>query len=145
MSKKWVCSLPMVRRMWTSIVLWILFGVLCAYLVSRWSTDQNYWWSVLMWNIIFNRFLIGLVIAFAWFIEVHPILKIRMYPAIRWALLWAIVSLDVAIGTLISWKEDAWTLFWAFIIVWAVYGLIIDIIATKVWWEWEMLLEWTKK
>ena len=145
MSKKWVCSLPMVRRMLTSVVLWILFGVLCAYLASTSSVDPKFFGSALMWNLIFNRFLIGLVIAFAWFIEVHPILKMRMYPAVRWALLWVIVSIDISFGPFISWLENAKSTFWAVIVAWAIYGLIIDLVATKVWWEWEELLEWTKK
>lgn len=144
-AKKWVCSLPMVRRMFTSIVLWILFGLFCAFLASIWTTDQNYWGSAIMWNIIFNRLLIGLVIAFAWFIVVHPLLKIRMYPAFRWALLWTLVSIDISFGPFIIWMENAWSIFWATIFAWAFYGLIIDLIATKVAWEWEILLEGTKK
>lgn len=144
MKNKTVCSLPMVKRMFTSIVLWISFGIICAYLASTWNTDPNYWGSPLMWNLIFNRFLMWITIAFAWFVVVHPILKIRMYPAIRWALLWAIVSLDISFWPFITWMENAWTLFWWTILVWAIYGLIIDIVASKVWWEWETLLEWTK-
>lgn len=135
----------MVRRMFTSVVLWILFGFLCAYFASTSSVDPSYWGSALMWNIVFNRFLIWVVIAFSWFIMVHPLLKIRMYPAIRGAVLWAWVSLDIAFGPFISWMENAMNIFFATIIMWAVYGLIIDIVATKVGGEWEMLLEGTRK
>lgn len=145
MFKKWVCSLPLVKRMGTSILLWILFGIVCVYFASTSTTITNFWWSAMMWNLIFNRFLIWMIIAFAWFIQVHPILKIRMFPPLRWFILWFLVSLDIAFWPFISATENAWSLFWWIVIIWAIYGLIIDSIASKVWWEWEMLLEGTRK
>lgn len=146
MSKKWMCSLQMVRRMAISIILWLAFGLLCAYLASTWaSIPENYWWSALMWNIIFNRFLIWVMIAFAWFVTFHPILKMRMYPAIRWAIFWALVSFDISFWPFISWAENAKNLLFATVIAWAIYWLIIDLVATKVGWEWMALTEWTWK
>lgn len=147
--KKRVCSLPMVKRMFLSIVLWILFWLFCAYLA--WSSDAtlssnpDYWGSALMWNILFNRVLIWVVIAFAWFITFHPILKIRMYPALRWACLWALVSLDISFWAFISNMPNAWNILAATVIAWAIYGMIIDLVATKYWAEGKDLLEGTQK
>lgn len=149
MSKKWVCSLPMVRRMFTSVILWILFGFLCAYLAWAWDATQmanpNYWGSAMMWNIVFNRFLIGVMIAFAGFVTFHPILKVRMYPALRGAFIWAGVSLGIAFGPFIMEMPNAWTLLWYTLIAGAVYGMIIDLLATKVGWEGSALMEGTQK
>ncbi len=149
MAKKWVCSLPMVKRMVTSVILWILFGLLCAFLTWKWDTtlaaNPDYWGSAMMWNIVFNRFLIGFVVAFAWFMTVHPVFKIRMYPALRWFCIWALISLDISFGPFISAMPNAWNILVATVIAWAIYGLIIDLVATKVWGEWKALAEGTQK
>jgi len=88
-----------------------------------------------MWSLLFNRFLIGFVIFFVGFIKIHPLFEIRMYPALRGSLIGALVSLDIAIGIFITPATtgdiSATTIFWMTIIVGAIYGLIIDITATK--------------
>lgn len=139
-------SLPFVKRKLVCVLLWIAFGFLCAYLAWSWDetlkNNPEYWWSPLMWTIVYNRFLIWWVVLILWIITVHP-LWFRILPAFRWIAAWAIVSLDLAIWSMISWWENAWNIFWLTILVWAVYWMIIDIIATKVAWEWTNLLDFS--
>lgn len=144
--RKKICSLPMVRRMFISMFLGISFGLLCSYLAWRSSgMTPDFWWSALMWNILFNRLMIWVMIAFAWFVTFHPILRIRMYPALRWTLIWALVSLDISFWAFISEMPDAWNILFATVLAWAIYGMIIDLVATKYWGEWKALIEWTQK
>jgi hypothetical protein len=119
------------KRFLISIVLWILFWFVCTWLAS--SSNPGIWWSALMWNLLFNRFLIGLVIAMMWVYTIHPVLWFKCF-ALRGAFFWAVISLDIAIGSYISNTADPATqfrVFWMTILAWAIYGLIIDIVATK--------------
>ena len=75
--------------------------------------------------------MIGVMIAFAGFVTYHPILKIRMYPCLRGAVIGALVSLDISFGPFISGMANAWSVFAATVIIGAVYGMIIDYVATK--------------
>lgn len=143
MAKK-TCT-PMVKRMSLSLILWALAGLLCAYLASTNSIDSNFWGSAVMWSIFFNRFVIGFVVALAWFIVVHPLLKFRMYPVCRWACVWFLVSLSLAFGAYSAGGENASSIFWATIVLGMIYGLIIDLVVTKVAWEGEVLLPGTQK
>lgn len=136
---------PMVKRMFISLTLWALFGLLCAYFASTNTLDPNFWGSAVMWSIFFNRFVIGFVVALAWFIVVHPLLNIRMYPVCRWACAWFLVSLSLAFGAYSTGGEQANIIFWWSIVSWMIYGLIIDLVATKVAWEGETLLPGTQK
>lgn len=148
-TRKRACSLPMVKRIFASILLWVTFGLLCAFLASKWdpniASNPNYWGSALMWNIIWNRLMIGVMIAFAGFITFHPLLKIRMYPCLRGTVIGALVSLDISFGPFISGMENAWTVLAATVIAGAVYGMIIDYVATRYGWEGKALLEGTQK
>lgn len=145
MDKKCIFSLPMAKRMLISLVLGFAFGLLCAYFASTNIADPNFWGSAIMWSLVFNRFLIGFVVALAWFIVVHPVLKIRMYPICRWACVWLLVSLSLAFGGYAWGWEQALFIFWASIISWIIYGMIIDLVATKIAWEGEVLLEAVQK
>ncbi len=139
MAKKSTFELPMVRRMLLSLGLWAFFGLLCAYFAASGSTDPNFWGSAVMWSIFFNRLVLWFLVALVWFIVVHPILKIRMYPICRWACAWFFISLSLAFGA-----GDT-KIFWATVISGMVYGAIIDLVASKIAWEWRELLEWTEK
>lgn len=139
MAKKSTFELPMVRRMLLSLGLWAFFALLCAYFAASGSTDPNFWGSAVMWSIFFNRLVIWFVVALVWFIVVHPILKIRMYPICRWACVWFLVSLSLAFS---FWDTKA---FWLTVLLGIIYGAIIDLVASKIWGEGRELLEGTEK
>lgn len=141
MAKK---CIPMVKRMFSAIWLWIIFWFLCASIASIWA-EEWFWWSLFMWNLFYNRVLIWLVIAFSWFVTFHPLLKIRMYPALRWALLWAIVSLWLSFTIISLWLTTTWIAISWTLVTWLIIGMVIDLIATKLWWEWKDLNKKTQK
>ncbi|MDD3646133.1 MAG: hypothetical protein PHH06_01865 [Candidatus Gracilibacteria bacterium] len=143
MAKK-MCK-PMVKRMFISLTLGALFGLLCAYFASTNTLDPNFWGSAVMWSIFFNRFVIGFVVALAGFIVVHPLLNIRMYPVCRGACAGFLVSLSLAFGAYSTGGEQANIIFWGSIVSGMIYGLIIDLVATKVAGEGETLLPGTQK
>ncbi len=135
------------KRKMVCIVLGIIFGFLCVWLASKESPDI--WGSPLMWSILFNRFLIGVVVFLAGAFTFHPIFKCRIYPWIRGLAIGALVSLDIALGIFIAPmgmdEEKMKMVFWATIIAGALYGLIIDVIASKVAGEGQELLTCEKK
>lgn len=126
------------KRIGISVVLGIAFGFLCSYLASGGiegvPKDPNFWGSVLMYQIVFNRFLIGFVIGLAGILTHCPFTGLRLHPLIRGAFLGALVSIDMAIGTFMTPNVDMEilkTLFFMTLGAGAVYGLIIDLVATK--------------
>ncbi len=143
--KKSPCK-PLVKRFVISIVLALFFGFLCSYLA--WSSDAtlkldpNYWGSPLMLNIMFNRLLIGFAITFAWFMTKHPLFWFRMYSVLRGAIIGAFVSIDMIFWPFIMWYEQATVVAWMTILAWAIYGVVIDVVATRFAWEGEDLLKW---
>lgn len=143
--KKHVFSKPIVKRVGIWILLGIIFGFLCSFLAWKWDStllaNPDYWWSALMWNIVFNRFIMWFIIAILWLITIHPIFWFRMYPALRWAMAWWIISIDISFWPFIMWYENAWTIAIYTILAWAIYGMIIDLIASKFAWEWEELFK----
>ncbi len=136
MAKSGVFSKVIVKRMAISLFLGVLFWLLCAYLASSWA-GENYWGGAIMWNIIFNRILIGFVIAILGLITIHPLFWFRMYPFLRWAVAWAIISIDISFWAFIMQMQNASSIAIMTIIAWAIYGMIIDIVATKCAWEGE--------
>ena len=143
--KKKACK-PLVKRFVISIVLALLFGLLCSY--TAWNSDatlkmsDSYWGWPIMLNIMFNRLLIGFAITFSWFMTKHPLFWFRMYPILRGAIIGAFVSIDMIFGPFIMWYEQAAILAWMTILAWTLYGMIIDLVATRFAWEWEDLLKW---
>lgn len=125
-------SHPAQKRFLIAMPLGIAFGFLCSYVASR-GMAMAFWWTPLMWSIVTDRMLIGLVIGFAGAFEYHPILGFRLYPCIRGTILGAFVSLPLAIGGMISPSADisAWSIFTATMIAGAIYGCIIDLVATR--------------
>jgi hypothetical protein len=127
-------SIPAVKRKITAVLLGIGFGFLCAYFASLNMVGQDFWWTTSMWGIVFNRFLIGIVIFFAgvWTKCVLTNWPIRWW--LRGPLLGAVVSVDLAIWNLYSPlpADKLMWIFWMTILMGAVYGLIIDFAATKI-------------
>ena len=140
MKNKSFFSKLIVKRKIISLLLALLFWFICAYLASSWSGD-DFWWSALMWNIVFNRFLIGVLVTFWGFMTLCPATGMRLYPFLRWAIIWAFVSIDISFWPFMAEMKDAWMIAFMTILAWAVYGMIIDIVATKFSWEWEKLFK----
>jgi len=142
---------PVKKRFAISITLGILFGFFCAF--SAWkgnpelsgNPENCFFKSAITWCIVVNRFLIGLMIAFAGAFTHHPIFGFKCFPAVRGAILGILVSLVNAIGILTVPSEKMWMGFWLTIIFGAIYGMIIDIVASKFGGEGKVLLEKNKE
>ena len=133
---------PAQKRFFVAISLGIFFGFLCSYLASS-SSQWVFWWTPLMWAIVTDRMIIGLAIGMAGAYMLHPIFRFPCPPALRGFILGAIFSLPLAIGGMISPTPDmtAWMVFWYTMWAGAVYGLLIDMIATKIGWQGDILLK----
>lgn len=92
-----------------------------------------------MWEIVFNRFLLGIVVflsgGFVW----DPVWGIRLFPWMRGALVGTVVSLDASIGALAG--VAGWDGFLAMLAAGILFGIIIDILATQFGGEGEKLLD----
>lgn len=87
-----------------------------------------------MWVLIANRMTIGLVVGVVGVFTKHPIFGFRTPPYLRGAMFGALVSIQLGAGVFLSPVAGPYsqmTLFWLTILVGAVYGSIIDMIATK--------------
>ncbi len=147
-SKKKCCifSLKMVQRKMVCMLMAIALGFLCVFMASK-HGNPDIWWTPLMWSIVFNRFLIGMFIFIWWVFTVHPIKMFNfiLKPVFRGFFLGALVSLDLAIGVFMNTEIDSITkirIFWLTILTWAIYGLIIDVTATKLTWQGKELLDY---
>jgi len=132
---------PVVKRFAIAKTLGILFGFLCACLAWKegFNSAPDFWWSAAMWLIVFNRLLLGLVVAFVGVFKTHPLFSFPCYPWLRGAVIGAMVSIDLSIATLAN--TSNWNAFWIIIGSGAVFGLIIDVLGTKFGGEGEALLK----
>ena len=122
------------KRFLIAGILGIAFGLFCSYLANSHAPVPGFWGSALMYQIIFNRFLIGLVVAMAGVFTFCPVCGMGCKSWLRGLFWGAIISLDIAIGVYLAPSMDAETMkniFWITIGTGAVYGLIIDLVATK--------------
>jgi len=135
-------SLPIVKRKTVCGLLGIGFGFLCAYFASKDpSIGPDFWGSALMWNIVFNRLLIGIFVLIMGVYTMHPVFKFKLCPAFRGFFMGAFVSLGLAIGVLIVPSPEGCKIFWMTIISGGIYGLIIDVVATKIAGDGKKLLD----
>jgi hypothetical protein len=141
-------SSPLIKRKIVCVLLGIIFGFVCFGLAESNMKEGTLWNTPAMWEILYNRLLIGIVIYLAGAFTYHKIFKFRIYPWFRGSIIGAIVSIDLAIGSLITPNMDkshAWAIFGMTIIAGAIYGLIIDIVATKIGGEGKEIIEgWTR-
>jgi hypothetical protein len=130
------------KRFFLAITLGTAFWFLCAYFASG-NMGPWFWWSPMMWNIVTSRMLTGIMIWCVWVYKRHPVLWFKINAVSRWAIVWAITSIPLAIGWMISPVEwmSAVNIFWASLIMWVIYGIIIDLVATRWGWEGKKLLE----
>jgi hypothetical protein len=138
-------KLPISKRKMICITLGIGAGFLCAYLASTSpNAAVDFWWSPLMWTIVFNRMLIGVFILIAGLMNYHPVFNMKFPAWLRGSVFGAFVSLDIAIPVFMSPNmaiDEMRMIFWMTIAAGAVYGLIIDVIATKVAGDGKELME----
>ncbi len=143
MNIKETLSLPIVKRIAIAKFLGLGAGLLCISFAAKEMPEIWDFKNPLFWTIVINRIVLGIVVGLAGFMTIHPIFKFKCFSFLRGAVFGALISLDMAFGGLIDNPnpEKAMTIFWATIIAGAVYGLIIDIIATKFGGEGKELLK----
>jgi len=126
-------------RLLIAVILWIWFWFVCTRLAS--SSNPDIRWTPLMRSILFNRFLIGMIVGLLGVYTVHPILWFKVFP-LRGLIFGAIISIDIAIGNFMSPGDRAQQIkiFRMTILAWAIYGLIIDLVATRLGWQGTKLL-----
>ena len=131
---------PSRKRFLVAISLGFVFGILCVWLASAEDPAICSLKSFTFWTIVWNRILIGLMIAFAGAFVRSPIFGFRIFPFLRGTVIGAVVSLVNAFGILTMPTENAAMVFWLTVVAGAIYGLIIDVVATKVGGEGKALI-----
>ena len=126
-------------RLLVAVLLGIWFGFVCTRLASWTNPDIR--WTPLMRSILFNRFLIGMIIGLLGVYTVHPAFWFKCL-GLRGLIFGAIISIQIAIGVFMVAGDKAQQIkiFWMTILAWAVYGLIIDLVATRLGGQWTKLL-----
>lgn len=134
----------LVRRKLVCVALGIVFGLICcAFAASGGKTAV--WGTPLMWAILWNRVLIGIVVFLGGALNYHVALGFRLSPWLRGAVIGAVVSIGPALGSLMSPAGYQAEAVWGTIVMGAVYGLLIDIIATKATGDGKAMLgEWAR-
>ncbi len=142
MNIKKTLSLPIVKRIAIAKVLGLGAGLLCVSFAAKEMPEIWDCKNPLFWTIVINRVVLGVMVGIAGFMTIHPIFKFKCFPFLRGAVFGAFVSLDLAFGGLIGNNApEAMMIFWATIIAGTVYGMIIDIVATKFGGEGKELLK----
>jgi hypothetical protein len=111
------------------LILGIVCGLICCALAASGGT-VTVWGTTLMWALLWNRLLIGIVVFIIGAYNYHVFLKFRFYPWLRGMITGAFVSIEPAISSLMSplgYKPEA---VWGTIAMGALYGLVIDVVAT---------------
>lgn len=124
------------RRFAIAGPLGLLAGLVCVTFASQTNPDVLSLTSPLFWTMISDRVLLGLVVGMAGAFTVHPIFGFRFHAWLRGIGVGAFVSLPIAFGALTNVAAlpagvTPMVVFVATIIAGAVYGLIIDVFATK--------------
>ncbi len=128
------------KRLVLGSILGTLFGVFCfsgfasnsdmPAELTKWQVWS--WSNTMMWSTIANRFLLGVVVALAGFITVHPMYNLKISAWFRGMKIGFLVSLPMAIGALMGQDaEMAKQGFWIVLVMGIIGGSIIDIIITK--------------
>ena len=127
-----------VRRFAISVILGIVFWLICVKLAS--GSNPDIWWTPLMWSILYNRFLLWIIIAVVGVHTIHPLFWFKLRPFLRWLFFWILVSIDLADWVFINNSANAVSIFWFTIIAGAIYWLIIDVVASRYAWQWQEIL-----
>ena len=128
-------SEPLVKRLLICAVLGLVFGFICFFLAESSNKDDSLWCTPTMWGIIFNRFLLGIVVFIAGAYTYNKVFKFKVMPWLRGSILGAFVSIDLAIWSLADPtmdRSEGWAIFGLTILAGAIYGLIIDVVSSKI-------------
>ena len=119
------------KRFAIAMPLAVAFGLLCVYLAS--NSNPGIWGTPLMWTIISDRVLIGMIVGLAGAYSVHPMFRFPIPAWLRGTCLGTFVSVPLACGVLVSPTAgtDPWTVFWLTLAAGAFYGFVIDMLASK--------------
>jgi len=118
------------QRKTVCFVLGILSGLVCCWMIDK-GSDMPVWGTPLMWAMLWNRMLIGMVVFVTGVFNYNAMFGFRFYPWFRGAVIGAFVSGGPAISSLMGPQGYIPEAVWGTIIAGAVYGLIIDVVATK--------------
>lgn len=128
------------KRFLLSLTLGLLFWLICVYVASFSDANVSDYSKAIFWLIVTNRILVWFFIAIIWIYTEHPIFGFKFPPYLRWAMIWIIVSTQLAIWYLLTtawtWKVFVWVL-----VIWWIYWAIIDMITTKLYWDWKKLFK----
>ncbi|MBF0615029.1 MAG: hypothetical protein HQL92_07725 [Magnetococcales bacterium] len=131
------------KRFLTAMGLGLMFGVLCASLAGQQQPELSSVTHPIFWAMVTDRLLIGMTVGFAGAFTYHPVLGFRYRPWLRGGCLGLVVSLPLACGALSApapAQGSVWIIFWATLLAGAVYGTLIDVLATKIGGEGSILL-----
>lgn len=127
--------MPARKRFLTAVGLGVVFGLVCVMVASQHQPEIANLNHPLFWAIFTDRVLIGLMIAFAGAFTRHPLFGFRLFPWMRGTLAGMAVSLPLAAGAMSCPgvpDMSLWTVFGLTLLSGAVYGIIIDVVATRV-------------
>jgi uncharacterized membrane protein YuzA (DUF378 family) len=131
-------------------MLGAIFGFLCflGFVNNPNLTEEMLPYTVftfsnpMLWQLIVNRFLIGVVVGIAGVITFHPWFNFKIPAFLRGFKMGIWVSLTLSIGVFFSDDPNNLSTFFMLTIAGGIIGLIIDLIVTKLFGEGEDL---TKK
>jgi len=124
---------PFFKRKTFCILVCLAAAILIAFTLPQELVDNV---PMVRAATIINGILIGAFITLAGLITWHPMLKFRIHPIMRGAVMAAFVHLDYTIYT---WPDPP--LFWKTMIIAAVFGAVIDMMATQLFGEGQKLME----
>jgi len=88
--------------------------------------------NIIMWIIISDRLVLGVMVAIAGFITKLPIFNLKLPTYLRGAKIGGLIALPMAVGSLLITAPTAQYSFWLILIVGIIVGSIIDLIITKI-------------
>lgn len=126
---------PAAKRFIVAMVLGGGFGLLCVFMAAQHQPELFSLSHPIFWTILTDRILIGWVVALAGAYTVHPVLGFPYRPLWRGACMGGVVSLPLAAGAMsgpVPPPFSLWSIFFATLVAGAVFGAIIDLVATRV-------------
>ncbi|HCI03298.1 MAG: hypothetical protein CL969_00185 [Euryarchaeota archaeon] len=130
-------SLPLAKRKFFCIGASLLASIAVAFTLPAELIEKV---PMVQAGMIINGLVIGTMLTFVGVFTWHPVFKFRMHPIFRGALIAAFVHLDYTIYT---WSDQP--LFWKTMIIAAVFGAVIDQMATQLYGEGDKLLKGMNK
>ena len=128
---------PFIKRKLFCVLVCLAAAILIAFTLPQELVDNV---PMVRAATIINGLIIGVFITVAGVVTWHPMFKFRFHPLLRGASIAAFVHLDYTIYT---WTDQP--LFWKTMIIAAVFGAVIDMMATQLFGEGQKLLEGMNK